>query len=88
MYELIIQNYINNLSKDDIIYFALKNNIQLNNIEVDAILSALKRDYKILLSDEYENIFLREKEKLSKENYNKILNLYLIYRHKYKNFLK
>lgn len=88
MYELIIQNYIQKLTKNDIIYLALKNNIELNDLELDVIYQVLKNDYKILLSDDYEKIFLREKEKLSQENYDKILSLYLIYRKQYENFLK
>ena len=88
MYELIIQNYIQNLTKNDIIYFALKNNIELNDLELDIVYQVLKKDYKILLSDDYEKIFLKEKEKLSQENYDKILSLYLIYRKQYEKFLK
>lgn len=87
MYELIIQNYINNLSRNDIIYFASKNNITLNDLETDYVYKTIKTKYKILLSDDYESIFQEAKSHLNKENYEKICNLFTDYRNKYKNYL-
>ena len=87
MYELIIENYINNLNKDDIVYFALKNNITLNDLELDYVYKTIKTKYKILLSDNYETIFLEGKNYLKPDNYKKICNLFLDYRNKFKQFL-
>ena len=87
MYELIISNYVNNLSKNDITYFALKNNIQLNDLELDYVYKTIKNNYKVLLSNDYELIFIEGKKHLSDENYKKICNLFMDYRNKFKNFL-
>ena len=87
MYELIIENYINNLSKESIIYFALKNNINLNDLELDYVYKTIKTKYKVLLSDNYESIFLESKNYLRSDNYKKICNLFLDYRNKFKCFL-
>ena len=87
MYELIIKNYINNLSKDDIVYFALKNNICLNDLELDYVYKTIKKNYKVLLSDNYQTIFNDGKKYLTRENYEKICNLFLDYRNKFQHFL-
>ncbi|MBQ8472759.1 MAG: hypothetical protein IJ501_04585 [Bacilli bacterium] len=88
MYELIIVNYINNLSKDDIVYFALKNNICLNDLELDYVYKTIKKNYKVLLSDNYQIIFNEGKNYLTSDNYQKICNLFMEYRNKFKSYLK
>lgn len=88
MYELIIENYIKNLERNDIIYFAKKNNIYLSDLELDFVFKTIKCRFKDLLSDNYEYIFLDAKNYLSKENYDKVCNLFLDYRNKFKNYLK
>ena len=45
MYLKLIENYIKNLTLNDITIFALKNNIELNNQELDFIYKTLKNDY-------------------------------------------
>ena len=87
MYELIIKNYINNLCKNDIVYFALKNNIELNNQELDYIYKTIKCNYKDLLGNNYEYIFSEGKNYITSENYEKICNLFMDYRNKFKDFL-
>ena len=88
MYELIIKNYINKLSKNDIVYFALKNNICLNDLELDYVYKTIKNNYKTLLSDDYVIIFNEGKNYLTCDNYEKICNLFLDYRNKFQNYLK
>ena len=43
MYEMIIKNYINNLTKNDITYFALKNDISLTDQELDFVYKTIKK---------------------------------------------
>ena len=87
MYELIIQNYLKNLTKNDLTYYALKNNINLNDQELDYIFATIKNDYKILLSNDYETVFKDVKDHLSNDNYNKVYNLFINFRKKYQNYL-
>ena len=87
MYELIIANYINNLTQNDIFYFGMKNNIKLNNQELEYVFKTIKNNYKFLLGNDYEIVFTEAKNYLTYENYNKIYNLYLSYREKYKDIL-
>jgi len=49
-YNLII-NYIKNLNKNDILNFGLKNNINLNDKEIDYIYNIIKNNYLDLLSE-------------------------------------
>ena len=73
----ILENYLKKLTKKDIELFATKNNIFLNNQELDYIFNIIKNNYKILLSPNYDLIFQNE------NNY----NLFLDYRNKYQNYL-
>ena len=88
MYEAIIDNYIKNLTPNDIYLFASKNNIILNNQEFDYVIKTIKNNYKLLLGNDYMLIFNEAKNYLREENYQKILNLYFNYREKYQDFLK
>ena len=83
-YKLII-NYINKLTKEDIIIFSNKNNINLNNNELDYIYNKIKKDYLILLSDNYEIAFNDAKKFINENNLKKIYNLFIDYRNKYLN---
>ncbi len=87
MYEKIIENYINNISLNDITYFALKNNINLNDQELDYLYKTIKEKYKVLLSNNYEIVLNEAKKYLTIDNYKKICNLFLDYRNKFKMFL-
>lgn len=87
MYELIIKNYINNLKEEDIIYFANKNDICLNQSEINYIYKTIKSNYKTLLGNDYQCILNEASNYLKNDNYKKICNLYLDYRNKFKNFL-
>lgn len=88
MYELIISNYVNNLTKNNILDFSFKNNINLNNQELDYIYNIIKSHYKDLLNDKYEYILNDSKKYLSSENHKKICILFTEYRNKFKDFLK
>ena len=87
MQDFIISNYISKLDKNNITYFALKNDIRLNDNELDYVYKTIKNDYKILLSNNYERVFNESRNKLSSENYDKLYKLYLVYRKMYEGFL-
>ena len=86
MYLKIIENYINKLNKDDIIIFAFKNDIILKPNELDYLYKIIKKDYKILLSNNYQEIFNKSKDYINENNLKKIYNLFLDYREKYKSY--
>lgn len=87
MYDLIIENYVKNLTPNDVYLVATKNNIILNDKEFDYVFKTIKNNYKFLLGEDYMLIFDEAKKFLRSENYDKILALYLDYREKYKDIV-
>ena len=79
---MFILYYANKLSKADIMEFAKKEGITLNNNELDIIYSAIKNDPQIILSD-FDNYVINYKNKLCPNVYKKILEL----KEKYKSYL-
>ena len=71
MKELIIK-YINNLSKEDIVFLLNKENIILNNNELDIVYTLLKNDNELFFNNKDDS-----------NNYLKLINLY----NKYENYL-
>ena len=82
MYFNIIKKYVNVIKKSDIIEFARKQNVKLNNIELDTIYTAIKTRWEeiyingLKVIEEYKN-------KLSDSTYIKLIELYKEYKNKY-----
>ena len=78
----IIKKYASNLTKNDILSFAYKENITLSDTEVDIIFKAIHFDIDVLLDNPMS--YLDDvKGKLSDEVYSKLLEFY----EKYKKFI-
>ncbi len=78
----IIKKYASNLTKNDILSFAYKENITLSDTEVDIIFKAIHFDIDVLLDNPMH--YLDDvKGKLSDEVYSKLLEFY----EKYKKFI-
>lgn len=71
----MIEPYINNLKKSDINTFALKNNINLNNNELEFIYNFIKTRYKEVLSNPNNFSLSRYRNNFSNENFVKINGL-------------
>ena len=69
--------------KDDIFNFGIKQNIKLNNNEIDIIYDYINNRYDDIINDT-DNILLELKDKLNINTYNKLLELY----DRYKYFIK
>lgn len=78
MKEKIIKSYVKQLTKDDIIKFAKKNDIILTNDELNLIYQAIKNDYDNILANP-ELALKNAQKKLNPNTYNKIYELYTIY---------
>ena len=78
MKEKIIKAYIKNLTKDDIKIYATKNNIILNDYELDLIYSNIKNNYENILANPLP--YLNDiKVKVNNSTYQKIYELYTTY---------
>lgn len=75
MKKIIIENYIKELTKEQISNFSLKQGIVLNNKELNIIYNAIKKDKDIILSNRFYDYLNQYKDDLSPVVYNKILEL-------------
>lgn len=87
MFDKIISNYIDKLSKKDIEKFANDQNVILNQQEVDLIYTNIKSNWYTLIHGNPNHIFKELKENINSNAYNSIIKLYLEYKEKYKNYL-
>ncbi len=84
MNKLLIYKYINNITKDDILYYSKnKLNYNLEESELDIIYLYIKRYYKEVLSGNYIDVLDNLRDKIRPQTYNIILELL----DKYKNFI-
>ena len=84
MNNYILKKYVSNLTKDKLHTLATNYNIKLNNNEIDKVYTYIKTNY----IDYFNNTLSKEKilndlkQILTSINYQKITNLYLIYKDK------
>ena len=82
MNKSVIKRYAANVTKNDIVSFAYKENVMVSDAEVDIIFKAIHFDIDVLLEDPIA--YLEDyKGKLSDEVYSKLLEFYS----KYKKFI-
>lgn len=79
----IIENFILNLKKEDVIKFANKNNLKVTDHEIDFVYSFIKSNYKQVLKNPNSFDLAIYKNNFSNENYLFLNNLI----NKYKRFL-
>ena len=87
MKDKLLKNYVNKLSINDINDFAVKNDIVLNKDELNTIYDIIKNDYDELLYGNSDNVFNKLKSNVSSDNYDKIINLFFLYKKKYAQLL-
>lgn len=87
MKDILIKRYINNITHKNIYDFAKVNNIILTENEVEYIYSIIKNNYQELLYGNPDKIFRELKINVSHNNYEKIINLFYLYKSKYQHFL-
>ena len=87
MKDKLLKNYIKNLKKEDIKLLATNNNIIISNKELDIIYDTIKNEYENLLNGNHDQVFNKLNNKVSSDNYDKIINLFFEYKKKYSQFL-
>jgi len=83
----LIGQYVNKLTIDNINDFAVKNNIKLNEKELNTLLDVVKNHYRELLDGNDEKVKEYLKNNLTNENFEKVTNLYNKYKEKYQGYL-
>ena len=74
------------ITKENIIEFSLKQNVNLTDYEVDIIYDQIKNNIDNILKNP-EDELLKIKDKLSNTTYLKIEELYMFYKNKYQDYL-
>ena len=80
MNNYIIQKYIEKLTKQDIINYTKKQNINLTQKEIDIIYYYIKNKYKDFLNGNHETILKELKQKVSPKTYKILEEYYKKYR--------
>lgn len=83
----LIGQYVNKLTINNINDFALKNNINLSENELNVLLNVAKNHYREVLNGNDLEVINYLKDNLSKDNYDKIISLYNKYKNKYQGYL-
>lgn len=86
MFKGMIYQYVKKLTKEDIVKFAVSQNIQLKTCELNLIYDTLKNNLDDLFIDE-NKVLDKIKDKLEITTYLKIKELIVFYKKKYKNYL-
>lgn len=81
MYKYIIMEYINKLTKEDIINYANKIEIPLSNKEVDIIYYYIKNEYERILNKD-KHLLDEAKEELNPKAYKYLEEMYYKYEKK------
>ncbi len=83
----LIKQYINKITINNINDFAIKNNINLNEKELNILYDVIKQRYEEVLYQDDSVIKSYLKEHLTSENYDKVIKLYNEYRKKFGDYL-
>jgi len=82
----IIKNYVSMITIKDISDFGIKNNIYLDDNELNILYNVIKNNYEVLLTDD-KKVFDYLENKIKTDNLNKIKILFYEYKKRYQNYL-
>ena len=82
----LLKNYIEKLTLDEIREFASKKGINLSDTEYQFILDLIQGNFEDMLQNEDKYLNLLE-EKINPQEFQKIKDLYLEYKNKFKGYL-
>lgn len=76
----LLKTYINKLTKQDIINYINKENVEATPEEIDIIYDTIKNEYEVILETNFMNYFSNYKFILNEKLYNKIIEKYNTYK--------
>lgn len=82
----LIKNYIDKLTIDNLSEFASKNDIHLNNSELEYLLNLVQNNFEDILVNENKYLNLVQNN-INSEAFIKIKELFLYYKNRYKGYL-
>lgn len=82
----LIRNYIDLLDINKLNEFGIKNDIHLNNEELEFLLKIIKENYEDILVNDFKYLELL-KNNINQNDFEKIQNLFKFYKERYKGYL-
>ena len=82
----LIKNYVDKLTIDNLREFALKNDISLNDNELNYLLNLVKNNFEDMLVNEDKYLKLIENN-INPKAFIKVKELFLYYKNRYKGYL-
>lgn len=76
MYEIIIRDYVNKLTEDDIIQYSKRKNISLNDDEVKVLYLYAKNYWRAFYKGNPNDLILELKEKLRPQVFDSLYKIY------------
>ncbi len=77
MYDFLIKEFIDHLTKEDIKHLAKTNGIILNNKEINIIYPLLKKNWRTFYYGNPKKLLEQLKEEINIETFNKLETLYV-----------
>lgn len=87
MIKNLIKNHVSKLTINDVYNFACKNGVSLSEKEANIIYSYIKTYWNELIFNDHNVILAKVKDSLEPTTYNKINELIVFYKNKYRNYL-
>lgn len=87
MNKVIIENYIKQIKKEDILKFGLQNNIRLSDEDVDILYHYLNEFWEEILYGNSEDVFDDMRKHFDDDKFFKMKNLFEQYFNRYRYFL-
>ncbi|MGM9834187.1 MAG: hypothetical protein ACI31M_00180 [Bacilli bacterium] len=83
----LIERYMSKLTKEDVLKFAISNNVNLSESELDFTYQFVKKNWQTILSNHGNFDIDRYKGNFSEENFTKIKKLIKEYATKYSRYI-
>ena len=87
MNKILIKHFINKLTIKDVEKYSKSQNINLNQNEIEFIYKTIKHNWYTIIYEDYTPILNELKQNINQSEYQKIHNLFITYKDKYKNYL-
>ncbi len=84
MKKQLLENYVNKLTKEDVVNYLSKECIPASDYEIDLIYNAIKNDYNEILGTDFNSYISNYKLTFNKSLYEKIIEKY----NQYKKFIE
>lgn len=82
----LIKNYVSKLTKEKLDGFAKKKDIYLSDNELNFLLDLIKNNIDDILKND-EKYLIKIKNNISTTNYDKLYQVYIYYKNRYKGYL-